>query len=96
MTKFNSNPKKISFFSAYCSVILNTSSKLIVPKKKKFKKIAIGNQKSPILFRIIAFIHEALGDSFLYKKQNLLQYFILKKIYLKKILRMAFAYDLID
>ena len=62
------NPKKISFFSAYCSVILNTSSKLIVPKKKKIKKIAIANPKSPILFTINALIAASLAVSFLYQK----------------------------
>ena len=64
--KLASIPKKTKVFSEYCAAILNTSSKLIVPKKKNIKNIPIARPKSPTLFTIKALIAALFADSFLY------------------------------
>ena len=66
--KFDSKPKNSIFVSVNWLDVWKTSSKLIVPKKKNIKKIAIARPKSPILLTINAFIAALLAVSFLYQK----------------------------
>ena len=66
--RFASKPKKIIFFSSNLLVAWKFYSKLIVPKKKKIKNIAIAKPKSPILLTINALIAALFAVSFLYQK----------------------------